>query len=125
MTFQVSDMKSKNFLELVNSDDNIIKPSYIKDSSWLKYFSHSNLLCVRASRAITNYAPTSKYRLRFFPKEDFSYPCGQYPIKIRCHILHECKIFNKYWNLRRDSISHFVMFLELNPNVFMFPEPIT
>ena len=125
MTFQASDMKSKNFLKLVNSDNNIIEPLYIKGGSWLKYFSHSNSLCARASRAITNHALTGKYRLRFFPKEDFSYPCRQYPIKIRCHILHKCKRFNKYWNPRRDSIDHFVMFLELNPNVFTFPEPIT
>lgn len=125
MTFQASDMKGKNFLELVDSDDNITEPSYIKGGSWLKYFGHSNSLCTRASRAITNHAPTGEYRLRFFPKEDFSCPCGQYPIETRHHILHECKRFNEYWNLRRDSIGHFVMFLELNPNAFAFPEPIT
>ena len=125
MTFQALDMKGKNFLKLVNSDNNIIEPSYIKGSLWLKYFGHSNSLCTRASRAITNHTPTGEYRLRFFPKEDFSCSCGQYPIKTRHHILHECKRFNEYWNLRRDSIGHFVMFLELNPNAFAFPEPIT
>jgi len=62
--------------------------------------------------------------LRFFPREDFSCPCGQYPIETRRHILHECKRFNEYWNLRRDSIGHFITFLELNPNVFAFPSPI-
>jgi len=96
MTFQASDMKGKHFLNLVNNDDNIIEPSYIKDSSWLKYFGHFNLLYTRASRAITNHAQTSEYRLRFFPMEDFSCPCRQYPIETRHHILHECKRFNEY-----------------------------
>jgi len=124
MTFQASDMKGKHFLDLVDNDNNIIEPSYIKGGSWLKYFGHSNSLYTRASRGITNHAPTGEYRLRFFPREDFSCPCGQYPIETRYHILHECKRFNKYWNLRRDSIGHFIMFLELNPNVFAFPSPI-
>jgi len=93
--------------------------------SWLKYFSQSNLLCARASRAINNHTLIGEYKLRFFPREEFSYSCGQYSIEIRHYILHECKRFNEYWNLRRDSIGYFIMFLELNPNVFAFPKPIT
>ena len=54
MTFQASDWKGKHFLELLNDNNNIIKPSYIKDGSWLKYFGHSNLLCARVMRTITN-----------------------------------------------------------------------
>jgi len=30
MIFQISDLKSKHFLDLVDSDDNIIEPTYIK-----------------------------------------------------------------------------------------------
>jgi len=33
MIFQVLDTKEKQFLNLLNSDDNIIKPSYIKGGS--------------------------------------------------------------------------------------------
>jgi len=120
MIFQASDIKGKHFLNLVDNDNNIIEPSYIKDSSWLKFFDHSNSLCIRALRAITNHAPISEYRLRFFPREDFSCPCGIYSIKSRCHILYECKRFNNYWNPRRDSISHFVLFLEFNLGIFAF-----
>jgi len=65
-------MKGKHFLDLVDNDNNIIEPSYIKGGSWLKYFGHSNSLYTRASRAITNHAPTSEYKLRFFPRKDFS-----------------------------------------------------
>jgi len=31
MTFQASDLKKNNFLELVNSDNKILEPSYSKD----------------------------------------------------------------------------------------------
>jgi len=71
MTFQASDLKGKQFLNRLDGDNNIIEPSYVKGGSWLKSFSHSNSLCVQAIRAITNHAPIGKYRLRFFPREEF------------------------------------------------------
>jgi len=125
MTFQALYLKEKHFLDLLDNDNNIIKLSYIKGILWLKHFGHSNLLCARATRAITNHAPIGEYRLRFLPREDFSCPCSFYPIESRRHILHECRRFNKYWNPRRDSISHFILFLEFNPNAFAFANPIT
>jgi len=57
MTFQVLDLKGKQFLNLLDGDNDIIEPSYIKEESWLKSFSHSNSLCAQATRAITNHAP--------------------------------------------------------------------
>ena len=36
MTFQASDLKEKQFLDLLNEDNNIIKPIYAKEESWLK-----------------------------------------------------------------------------------------
>ena len=120
MTFQASDLKEKQFLNLLDGDDNIIELSYVKGGSWLKSFSHSNSLCAQATRAITNHAPIGEYRLRFFPREEFKCPCGLYPIKLRQYILYDCRRFNRYWNPRRDSLSHFVMFLEANPSAFTF-----
>jgi len=120
MTFQASDLKGRNFLDLVDSDNNILEPTYCKGSTWLQFFGHSNTLCARATRAITNNAPIGEYRLRFFPKEEFSCPCGLYPIEMRRHILHECRRFNEYWNPWRDSIAHFIQFLERNLRVFAF-----
>jgi len=73
ITFQLSDTKSQHFLELLNDDNKLIEPSYTKGRPWLKYFGHSNLLCVRASRATVNYMPIDKYWLRFFPREEFKY----------------------------------------------------
>ena len=85
----------------------------------------SNLLCARALRAIVNYAPIDKYHLIFFPQEEFKCPCSTYPIKTRQHILYEYKGYNKYWNLRRDMIGHFTLFLVYNSNAFSFGKSIT
>ena len=120
MTFQASDGKGRHFLDLVDDNFKEIVPSYTKGGPWLQIFSHSNLLCARATRAITNHAPIGEYRLRFFPNEEFKCPCGNYPIKSRRHILHECMRHNGYWNPRRDSLSYFIMFLIANPKAFMF-----
>ena len=90
----------------------------------MKYFGSSNLLYARATHAITNYTPISEYQLRFFLRENFAYLCGIYPIEIRCHVLYKCRRYNNYWNLRRNMISHFVSFLEHNPNAFSFSEGI-
>ena len=120
MIFQVSDLKKKQFLNLLNSDDNILELSYIKGRSWLKFFSYFNFLCTKAMRTITNHTSTGEYKLRFFLREEFSCPCGFYLIKIRWHVLYKYKRFNEYWNPRRDSISYFVMFLIPNPKAFMF-----
>ena len=120
MMFQASDGKGKQFLDLLDDNSNAIEPSYIKGGPWLQAFGQLNSLCARVTRAITNHAPIGEYRLRFFPREEFKCPCGVYPIESRRHILHDCSRFNGYWNLRRDSLSHFVMFLKTNPNVFAF-----
>ena len=120
MTFQVSDGKNKQFYDLVDNNLEIIKPFYTKGGPWLQSFGHSNLLCARATRVITNHAPIGKYCLQFFPKEDFKCSCGDYPIETRRHILHECMRHNGYWNPRRDTLSHFVMFLSANPKAFAF-----
>jgi len=125
MTFQVSDFKGKQFLDFLDNELYSIELLYTKGSSWLKYFSYSNSLCARATRAITNHTPTGEYCLCFFPKEDFNCLCGSNPIKSRHHILHECRRFNNYWNPMRDPISQFVSFLEFNPNAFSFRESIT
>jgi len=96
MTFQASDIKGKNFLELLDNENNLLELSYSKDGTWLKYFGYLNLLCTRSSRAIINHAPIREYHFKFFPHEDFKCPCGNYPIELRRHILHKYKRFNNY-----------------------------
>ena len=122
MTFQALDGKDKQFLDLLDDDFNTIEPAYTKGGPWLQVFGHSNSLCARAMRAITNHAPIGEYYLRFFPNEDFKCLCNHYPIELRRHILHECRRFNGYWNPRRDSLNHFTMFLIANPNAFTFTD---
>ena len=63
MTFQASEGKGKQFLDLLDDDLNAIEPSYTKGGPWLQMFGHSNSLCAYATRAITNHAPTGEYRL--------------------------------------------------------------
>jgi len=125
MTFQASDIKEQNFLELLDDENNPLELSYSKDGTWLKYFGHSNSLCARSSRTIINHTPIEEYCLRFFPCKDFKYPCGNYSIELRKHILHKCKRFNNYWNPRRDIIGHFVSFLIFNSSAFSFGNSIT
>ena len=124
MTFQASEGKDKNFLELLDDDLNVVEPSYAKGSLWLQLFGHSNSLCTRATRAITNHVLIGEYRLRFFPNMEFSCLYNEYPIKSRRHILYDCKRFNRYWNPRRDTLKHFVMFLNANPNAFAFHDSV-
>ena len=117
MTFQASDGKGKQFY-------NLIELFYTKEGSWLQFFKYSNSLCVRATRAITNHTPIGKYCLQFFPKKDFKYFCEYYPIKTRRHILYKYIRYNGYWNLRKDTFSHFVMFLSVNSEAFAFTDNI-
>jgi len=120
MTFQASDGKEWQFIDLVDSNFNVIEPSYTKGGPGLQSFGHSNSLCAHAMRAITNHAPIGKYRLRFFPNEEFKCLCGNFLIESKWHILHECMRFNGYWNPRQDSLDHFVMFLVTNLAAFAF-----
>jgi len=118
MSFQVLDYKEKNFLDLVDDNNLPTIPTYTKGSSWLNHLGHSNFLCARVTRAITNHAPIGE-------KESFACRCGDYPIKSRNHILYSCRRFNKYWNPNRESLKNFVAFLESNPGAFSFHQGIT
>ena len=121
MIFQTSDGKRKHFLDLLDDNFDTIKPAYTKGELWLQVFGHSNSLCARATRAITNHAPIGEYWLRFFSNKDFK--CSySYSIGSRRHILHECMRFNGYWNSRRDFLNYFTMFLITNPYAFTFTD---
>ena len=117
--------KGKQFYDLVDDNLEIIELSYTKGGPWLQSFGHSNLLCARATRAITNHTPIGEYHLWFFPKEDFKYLYEYYPIETRRHILYECTRYNGYWNPRRNTLSHFVMFLSANPEAFAFTDNVS
>ena len=74
---------------------------------------------------ITNHAPIGDYKLRFFPRKNFSCLCRLYSIESRRYILYKCRRFNKYWNPRRDLISYFILFLKFNSKVFAFANSVT
>ena len=71
ITFQASDNKERYFLDLLDDNFNSIELTYTKGGLWLKFFDHSNSLCTRATRAITNHAPIGEYWLRFLLQEEF------------------------------------------------------
>ena len=57
ITFQASDDREHHFLDLLDENSNPLKPSTANGGLWLKHFSHSNLLCARATRVIVNHTP--------------------------------------------------------------------
>jgi len=61
MRFQAPDDKGQYFLKLCNDNIQSIILSIAKGGLWLKYFGHSNLLCIKVSRAIVNHVPIGKY----------------------------------------------------------------
>jgi len=61
MIFQASDDKERYFLDLLDNDLNSIELTYSKEELWLKFFGHSNSLCTKATRAITNHASIGEY----------------------------------------------------------------
>ena len=74
---------------------------------------------------IVSHAPICEYRLRFFSQKEFKYPYSLYSIKTRHYILHKYKRYNNYWNSRRNTITHFILFLEFNSRAFLLREYIT
>jgi len=61
MIFQALDGKGRYFLDIVNDNCEDIELSYTKGGPWLQSFGHSNSLCTRATRAITNHALIGEY----------------------------------------------------------------
>jgi len=61
MIFQVADFKERYFLDLLDNDLNSIELSSTKGGLWLQHFSHSNMLCAWASRAITDHTSIGEY----------------------------------------------------------------
>ena len=120
--FQVLDNRGNHFLKLLDDKYLLIKPTYIKDGPWLKQFGYLNSLYARVTRIITNHTFMREYCLRFFPRLNFECPCKLYQIELKQHILHEYKKYNKYWNLNRISLNHFVAFLDYNSEAFFFYE---
>ena len=39
-------------------------------------------------------------------------PCGDYSTETRRHILHKCKKYNNYRNPKKNTLAHFILFLE-------------
>ena len=90
MTFQASNYKRRNFLDLYNDKAEYIHSIYLKGGVWLKYCGLFSSLYTWIIRVITNHSPIGEYKLRFFPKESIACPYSNYPIKTRRYILYKC-----------------------------------
>ena len=121
--FQASEYKGRNFLKLNNDDNTLIYSTYTKGKAWLKHFGSS--LCACITRLVTDHAPISEYKLRFFSKESIACLCGNYPIEMRRYILFECLQYKKSWNLKRELLQDILTFLEFNLEAFCFQKDIT
>ena len=104
MYFEASNYKERKFLNLNDNNRNSIHPTYLKDRSYLKHFSLSNLLYAHITRLIINYTPISKYRQSFFPNISNACLYNNSPIKTRSYILHDCKQYKKSWNPKQESL---------------------
>ena len=96
--FQISNYKKRNFLNLNNDDNQLLHPTYSKDSIWLKHVSLSNLLCAYFIRLITNHALIGEYKQRFFSNKSVTYPYS-----ITCQSW-------RWWTLIIWFFSHFFFF---------------
>ena len=61
MTFQVSEYKRRNFLDLNNDNNQPIYLMYFKNSAWLKYIGHLNLIYIYITRLIMNHTSIDEY----------------------------------------------------------------
>jgi len=121
MSFQASDKKGCNFLDLDNDDEGKpIEPCYKKRGAWLKYFGHSNSTCNRMTRLITNHTPIGEYRQWFFSSEEALCYCRIGTVETRHYILYECNKYSKAWQSPDNSISSLLTFLQGNSNAFCF-----
>jgi len=125
MYFQATDWKGRQFLDLTDDKGAIIEPAYTKGGAWLKNFQNSPSLCARATRMITNYAPTGEYRQRFFPNKPRNCPCDKTTFETREHIIFNCPLYDKSWRLIDNTLKFHLTFLELNPRAFCFQDNIS
>jgi len=125
MYFQASDFRGRNFLELNDSDNKAINPTYAKGGAWLKHIGRSNTVYAHITRLIINHATIGEYRQRFLPSKPVICPCRHAPLKTHNHILFECKRYRQSWNPKQDSLKDILTFLEFNPGIFCFQEGIT
>ena len=81
MTFQTSNLKENQYLELLDDSYHTITSTYIKRDFWINQFDYLNFLYAKATRVITNHISIRKYCLRFFPRENFNCLYKLYPIE--------------------------------------------
>jgi len=119
MYFKNALYRGNNFLDTYNDNDHLITPKYAKGGSWLSIIGMSNSICTQATRLITNHAPISEYRARFFSSKGISCFYSSTQLEIHHHILCKCLLYSSY-NRVGYVFSLIIDFLQCNPRVFCF-----
>ncbi|KJA13751.1 hypothetical protein HYPSUDRAFT_209278 [Hypholoma sublateritium FD-334 SS-4] len=109
------------FLQLLDLDNNFIKPSYLKGGSWIPAAKASTSLVSRMTQAILGHAPIGEYYSQFLPDEDRACPCGEAALETRDHILNHChrRGVDYFYGLAR-MLPALIRFLKHFPWAFSF-----
>jgi len=119
-SFMTNPKRGQCFLDFEDENQNVIKLTYAKGSSWLPSIGFTNSLYTRFTRMTTSHAPIREYRQRFFPHFPISCPCGEAEIQTQEHIVMKCDIHDPSTRLCNIIINDFIHFLVDNPSIFSF-----
>jgi len=112
--------KGQCFLSFEDEKQQVIKPTYAKEGSWLPFIGFINSLSTRFTHMTTGHAPIEEYRQRFFPHLLTSCPCGEAEVQTCEHIVMECNLHDPSTQPCNIIINSFVHFLADNPGAFSF-----
>ncbi len=84
--------RGQQFLQLLDTKGNLIKPSYLAGGSWLSQVKRTDppSLTARMTRAILGHAPIGEYFRRFNIDESHGCSCDGAPLQTRDHVLYQC-----------------------------------
>ena len=117
--FANSIKKGQYFLNFKDKKQQVIKPTYTKEGSWLSFIGFTNFLCAWFTHMTTSHAPIGEYRQRFFSHLPTSCPCGEAEVQSCEHIVMECDLHDPFTR-PCNIINSFVHFLVDNPGAFSF-----
>jgi len=103
-----------------DEDQQVIKPTCAKDSSWLPVIGFTNSLCARFMCMTTDHTSIEEYKQKFFSNHSTSCPCGEVKVQTREHIVMECDLCDPSTRPCNIIINSFIHFLMDNSGAFSF-----
>jgi len=121
--FEDPSYKGRNFFHLERLDGDALKPTYINGGVWLSPVGGNLSVAMRLFRCILNHAPIGLYYERFNIPEPLACDCS-FQCQDRDHVLLSCNKHKRKVNWRPHYLKDVVNFLEENPSVFSFRQPL-